>query len=412
MTWVRLDDSFYSHPKIFWLSPLAFRLWVAGIAHCARYTTDGFIERAIVPLLGGGRTSKKALEQLLTPHGEFPPLWRYDERRLGYVVHGYLDWNLSCAEVERNKAEAKRRKTEWARRQGEGEAELEDDDDVAEGEARDVDVSEPAMPKRPLAPPRAKRAARNADKSAPVAEVAPVAEPDVADSGTRSERVLARPLERAPNTAHSDPIPIPIHQEEKRVEEPETSEPRTASEPTDAHTHGPLDVGPNQASPDPSRQITSALASHDVLRRAEAEDKTVPAGGLERLALELEGKRVSTGARVETVVEAIADGARDLASEAAVEDRAPTMREVGAKLGRYVSHAFKTAKLRRTQPQRAAPSARARSGDEDDADDRPRLPYFNPGPVEPPTPEELQAKEQCRADFESAMKHIGMGGRR
>lgn len=43
MPWVRIDDHFNEHPKLAAAGPLAWALWLAGLAYCNRNLTDGFI---------------------------------------------------------------------------------------------------------------------------------------------------------------------------------------------------------------------------------------------------------------------------------------------------------------------------------------------------------------------------------
>lgn len=43
MPWIRVDDHFDEHPKLAAAGPLAWALWIAGLAYCNRNLTDGFI---------------------------------------------------------------------------------------------------------------------------------------------------------------------------------------------------------------------------------------------------------------------------------------------------------------------------------------------------------------------------------
>ena len=45
MPWVRIDDGYADHPKMAAVGPLGQALWLAGLAYCNRYLTDGFIPR-------------------------------------------------------------------------------------------------------------------------------------------------------------------------------------------------------------------------------------------------------------------------------------------------------------------------------------------------------------------------------
>ena len=43
MTWLRIDDDFYDHPKIVAAGPLAIALHVLSMGYASRHGTDGFI---------------------------------------------------------------------------------------------------------------------------------------------------------------------------------------------------------------------------------------------------------------------------------------------------------------------------------------------------------------------------------
>jgi hypothetical protein len=48
MTWSKIDDQFYDHPKIVAAGPLGTALFVCGLSYCSRHLTDGFISTAQV----------------------------------------------------------------------------------------------------------------------------------------------------------------------------------------------------------------------------------------------------------------------------------------------------------------------------------------------------------------------------
>lgn len=91
---------FRDHPLISRLSDAAFRLWASSIEYCSRNLTDGFVPREIVAGLVGHRVRKKVLEELLRPIPPYGVLWELDPRGIGYLVHDYLKWNPSRAEVQ------------------------------------------------------------------------------------------------------------------------------------------------------------------------------------------------------------------------------------------------------------------------------------------------------------------------
>lgn len=111
MPWVTQDDQFPEHPKVWGLSDAAYRLHDAAIHYCNRHTTDGKVPankvRALVP-----RFRKSALDEL-TDRGMWVPTRCGD-----WVLHDFLDWNKSRAEIEArreslSKAGKKGMQTRW-----------------------------------------------------------------------------------------------------------------------------------------------------------------------------------------------------------------------------------------------------------------------------------------------------------
>lgn len=115
MPWVRIDDHFDEHPKLQAVGPLAWGVWLAGLAYCNRNLTDGFIPRAKAHTLANfevvdgndviwtlGRSSGLADEDadgkwvasLLVEAG----LW--DQVSGGYIVHDYDEYQRTKAVIE------------------------------------------------------------------------------------------------------------------------------------------------------------------------------------------------------------------------------------------------------------------------------------------------------------------------
>lgn len=99
MPWGRLDDSFYDHPKVEHL-PVRVRnacvgLWARCISWSNRYLTDGFIPHERIRKLDGDAKLAEALvlADLFEHHPD------------GYLVHDYLDYNDSAADVRRRREE-------------------------------------------------------------------------------------------------------------------------------------------------------------------------------------------------------------------------------------------------------------------------------------------------------------------
>lgn len=119
MTWVRIDDGFYQHPKVVAAGPLAMAMQVAALCYCNRNLTDGFVPWAVAQNLlswefmgatesergrpvfkigltcgmAGDDVTCQSVIQVLVGYG----LW--DEADGGFVVHDYLDYQPSKAEI-------------------------------------------------------------------------------------------------------------------------------------------------------------------------------------------------------------------------------------------------------------------------------------------------------------------------
>jgi hypothetical protein len=102
MTWVKVDDQFQDHPKFLDVSLAAVGLWVAGLAYCSRYLTDGHIAAKAAKRLGGTKRLTDELEEA--------GLWHPTDG--GWDVHDYLSYNPSAdrvRDVREARAEAGKR---------------------------------------------------------------------------------------------------------------------------------------------------------------------------------------------------------------------------------------------------------------------------------------------------------------
>lgn len=111
MPWVKLDDGFFSNPKVIQAPPLARSLYVAGLCHCASGLTDGRITKAALPLLTAqtGATAKMATE--LTRVG----LWH--DQGDHYEVNDWSLFNRTAADISEQR-EAERLKKARQRASG------------------------------------------------------------------------------------------------------------------------------------------------------------------------------------------------------------------------------------------------------------------------------------------------------
>lgn len=103
MAWVRIDDGFWSHPKVIAAGNAAIGLWIKAASYCAQHLTDGFVPDHVVPLLGGTRTQA---QRLLSAK-----LWQKADG--GWVFHDWDDYQLSKEKVLKRRAAAKGRQAAW-----------------------------------------------------------------------------------------------------------------------------------------------------------------------------------------------------------------------------------------------------------------------------------------------------------
>lgn len=100
MTWLKVDDSFHSHPKVLATDPAALGLWVIAGSWCGANLTDGFVPDYVLPrLLPGSET----LAQKLVTTG----LWR--RAKGGYRFHDWSEYNPSAESVKAEREAAKER---------------------------------------------------------------------------------------------------------------------------------------------------------------------------------------------------------------------------------------------------------------------------------------------------------------
>lgn len=112
MPWFRVDDSFDFHPKAIGAGNAALGLWVRAGAYSSRQLTEGFIEKHMIPLLGGKPRDAKALVDA--------KLWAEVEG--GYQFHQWESCNFSKEKVLADRAAAaeRQRKSREAKSQANG----------------------------------------------------------------------------------------------------------------------------------------------------------------------------------------------------------------------------------------------------------------------------------------------------
>lgn len=107
MTWGRLDDSFYSHPKVLqaWNEDRAsIGLHALALAWVANHEQDGKVPPHVVAMLMPDQPDRDRAVATLVDVG----LWH--ENGAGYVIHDYLDYNPSREYLEQRREADRDRK--------------------------------------------------------------------------------------------------------------------------------------------------------------------------------------------------------------------------------------------------------------------------------------------------------------
>jgi hypothetical protein len=81
--WFKVDDSFWSHPKVIAAGNAAIGLWVRCGSWCAEHKTDGRIPEAFAKQVG----SPSQIGKLLTAG-----LWTAVDNPCGYLMHDWPDY--------------------------------------------------------------------------------------------------------------------------------------------------------------------------------------------------------------------------------------------------------------------------------------------------------------------------------
>lgn len=103
MTWFKVDDTFWSHPKVIMLAPRAISLWVRSGAWAAAHATDGFVPMKAVRLCGSMGAAHELVEV---------GLWEEamdGDNLTGFVFHDWADYQPTREEVEKKKEKNRQR---------------------------------------------------------------------------------------------------------------------------------------------------------------------------------------------------------------------------------------------------------------------------------------------------------------
>ena len=116
MSWVKLDDQIFGHPKILRAGKDARDVFLVALTYCASQLTDGFIPEGALPMIGAQAivdSIKDCTERLVSVN-----LWEAVPG--GYLVHDYLDYQPSGEQKRHERQQnAKRQATYKERHKGE-----------------------------------------------------------------------------------------------------------------------------------------------------------------------------------------------------------------------------------------------------------------------------------------------------
>lgn len=100
MSWIKLDDRAPWHPKVAGLSDRAFRWWLRGLCYASQYLTDGELPAAFAQDVPA-RVRKELVDARL---------WTQQSGGC-LAIHGYLEHQSSRADVDRERARNRQRRT-------------------------------------------------------------------------------------------------------------------------------------------------------------------------------------------------------------------------------------------------------------------------------------------------------------
>ncbi len=103
MTWVKLDDQFFAHPKVIDLSKDAKLLYLAGLTYCSEHLTDGRISPAALRMVAAMVDVGRETAGELVGAGLWEPIDG------AYQVHDYLDHQPPAVDVRRKRDDARER---------------------------------------------------------------------------------------------------------------------------------------------------------------------------------------------------------------------------------------------------------------------------------------------------------------
>ncbi|MFC8199918.1 mucin-2 [Streptomyces sp. NPDC057298] len=111
MTWFKVDDTFYGHPKALKAGNAAVGLWVRAGAYAAQHLTEGVVPGVVAQLYGTAPQARKLVSAgLWHAHGHTCPAPKCKQPPAGdYYMHDFLIYNPTRAKVEDDRARSAER---------------------------------------------------------------------------------------------------------------------------------------------------------------------------------------------------------------------------------------------------------------------------------------------------------------
>jgi hypothetical protein len=98
VTWFRVDDGFWSHPKVVGLSDGAIATWLRAGTYSCQHLTDGFIAKGVLRLVGDKDSAAQLVEA---------DLW--NESAGGWQFHDWAEYQETSVAVKDRRAAARER---------------------------------------------------------------------------------------------------------------------------------------------------------------------------------------------------------------------------------------------------------------------------------------------------------------
>lgn len=98
MTWTKLDDGFWSHPKVLTAGNAAAGAYVRMLAYIGDHNLDGYVDDAAAKVIANAAQLRKLEEcRLIERQGN------------GWLIPGYLEYNPSREQVKKERERSRER---------------------------------------------------------------------------------------------------------------------------------------------------------------------------------------------------------------------------------------------------------------------------------------------------------------